>query len=1001
MSLFKVYEPYFKMGVALPTFILNDEPCRRHILRHFNSITLENEMKPANILDMKKNHDEPDRYNFEPAIDFSKAERMLSFAKDNGINMRGHTLVWHNQTPEAFFHENYDENKPYLSREDMLKRLDGYIKAVLNYVQETYPGLIYAWDVVNEAIGDDHKGMRESNWTKVVGDDFVIEAFRIARKYVADGVKLFYNDYNSFITEKREAIIKYILKPLASEKLIDGMGMQSHFVMFDEHDSHFREFRKSLNAYGAIVPEIHSTELDIHNNDPGAESQQMLALKYKEFFATLLNAKKEGTANITSVTFWGLHDGVTWLSGFRKEKSYPLLFTDCLIPKDCYWGVVSIPGLFEGDVQDRLPHGQRFNFWEKDIRITKELHVNCNADNADDGNDGSKNRPFKTIQAAANIADAGTRVWIHAGEYRETVCPMHGGSDAEHMVVYEAVPGEEVIIKASEEVTEFKKSEGWEMRRIGIEADFDKVRIWEAKIDPDKYRGYNPFCAINMIHDRLYIEYDKTDMLTYLNRRGMVFCDGKPLLQVPLYCNMAEHEGSYWVEANGMTVHFRLPGDDSPDNHRIEFTCREQCFAPDIPFLSYIKVKGIICAHAATGAPVPQRGAISAYRGHHWVIENCTVDWSNCVGIDIGDECWHHTHEPRITGRSVVRGCTIKDVGVCGIAGLGASEMLIEDNIITGTGWQKMELSWEAGAIKLHFSVNGLIRRNIFKDTLRADHIWLDVENQNNRITANLFLDGIEQREAIFIECSRDDVNLIDNNIFWNVEGRFDPSKLPVEPGSTGWYKMSELEGVNGYAVYGEGTDHLQVVNNFIGNVRSAGYFQRPTSFRFGEFGMRGGTSRDASIVNNIFYDCKEAAIKFPTADNYSEGNVFTRQFGGGYLRVINPAPQTNLDLQAWKEFYGFDKKGTEARFKVDIDTEKFTMVFNEDDAVCEAASWNEKSPRMLPDPAALSPVWGYKGINSDFYGNGYSFMRIPGPFANIKSGEVISIDPRKQSCLS
>ena len=109
----------------------------------------------------------------------------------------------------------------------------------------------------------------------------------------------------------------------------------------------------------------------------------------------------------------------------------------------------------------------------------------------------------------------------------------------------------------------------------------------------------------------------------------MVFCDGKPLTQVSLCNGLGEKDGTYWVEANGQRVHFRLWNDEDPADHRIEVTCREQCFAPDEPFLSYIKVKGLTCAHAATGAPVPQRGAISCYRGHHWIIEDCTVDWSN------------------------------------------------------------------------------------------------------------------------------------------------------------------------------------------------------------------------------------------------------------------------------------------------------------------------------------------------------------------------------------
>ena len=408
---------------------------------------------------------------------------------------------------------------------------------------------------------------------------------------------------------------------------------------------------------------------------------------------------------------------------------------------------------------------------------------------ASDENDGSEAHPFRTINRAAQEAMPGTRVRIHAGLYRECVKPAMGGTDPEHMISYEAFGDGDVVISASEEVKDFIPSEGWMLNRGRGAVQPEGVCVWEYDLDPDLFRGYNPFCAVNILHDRLFIEYDKTDMTTYLNRRGCVFCDGKPLKQVPLYGGMAQEDNTYWVEANGQKVHFRLEYDEDPKDHRIEVTVREQCFAPDKPFLNYIRVKDLVCEHAATGAPVPQRGAISAYRGHHWIIEGCTVYWTNGVAIDVGNECWHHTHRPdEMIGYSVIRNCTIQDAGVCGIAGMFAERMLIEGNVIEGTGWQKMELSWEAGAIKLHNSVNALIRNNIFRDTFRADHLWLDCGNENNRITGNLFLNGIEQREAIFIECTREGINLIDHNVIWNVEGRFDPARVPVEPGSSGWY---------------------------------------------------------------------------------------------------------------------------------------------------------------------------------------------------------------------
>ena len=624
-----------------------------------------------------------------------------------------------------------------------------------------------------------------------------------------------------------------------------------------------------------------------------------------------------------------------------------------------------------------LPDGSSFHFWEKEPVITRELFVSAGDPAAADDNDGSAAAPFRTIGRAAEVAEAGTRIRIHAGTYRECVRPARGGEDPEHMISYEAYGDGDVVVSASEEVTEFIPSEGWMLRM----KDKEDVRIWEYDLDPDLFRGYNPFCAVNIIHDRLFIEYDKTDMTPYLNRRGCVFCDGKPLEQVPLYYMLGQRDNTYWVEANGMKVHFRLAGDGDPHDHRIEVTVREQCFAPEKPFLNYIRVKGLTFEHAATGAPVPQRGMVSAYRGHHWIIEDCTFNWSNTLAVDVGNECWHHTHRPdEMIGYSVIRRCRIRDAGVCGIAGLYAEEMLIEDNVIEGTGWQEMELSWEAGAIKLHNSVNGLIRRNVFRNTLRADHLWLDCGNENNRITCNWFLDGIEQREAHFIECTREGVNLIDNNVIWNVPGRFDPSKVPQEPGSSGWYKLRETEAVNGYGVYGEGTDRLYVAHNLIGRCRHSGYYLKPVGFRM--HGMdRGGTSRDAKIINNIFYDCGEAAIDFPTRDNTAEGNLYVRM-QGGYLRVMYPEPEVCLNLPAWQEFCGFDREGQNAWFDIEVDTENRTVAFRTAKEGPFAMPRQLERLQMILDPEQVKPVAAAEGVPCDLTGAPRTGEPVlPGPF--------------------
>lgn len=629
------------------------------------------------------------------------------------------------------------------------------------------------------------------------------------------------------------------------------------------------------------------------------------------------------------------------------------------------------------DYTAQLPNGEMFEFWEIPQEYDRDIHVNNQHPQASDTNDGTPERPFQTINAAAQIATPGTRVLIHGGVYRETVQPAIGGLGPEKMISYEAFGEEEVIIKASVDVKNYKPSTGWRMTR-GFPEDPSKtqgIKVWEIELDPEDFKGYNPFCAVNILHDRLFIEYDKTDMTTYLNRRGMVFIDGRPMKQVPLYYMLCECENTYWVEANGQKVHIRLTGDDHPQNHLVELTNREQCFAPKVPFLSYIRVKGLTMAHAATGAPVPQRGSLSCYRGHHWIIEDCTIDWANGTGIDCGNECWHHPwSKEQIIGNTIIRRNTIQNVGVCGIAGMFVKNMLIEDNLITGTGWQRMELSWEAGGIKLHNSVNSLIRRNIIRECYGCDALWLDVGNENNRITSNLFIDGINSREHIFIECTRDVENLIDNNIIWNVEGRYDKNAVPEEPGSSGWYKTTETDFRNGYGIYLEGTDRLRMVNNLIGKCEKSGFFAKVVAFRL--MIKRGGTSRENKFFNNLFYQCGEAAVIIPNQHNELDGNAYSKM-PGGYLRVMYPEPEMCLDLPSWQEFCGFDKAGCERDITIDIDSDALTMDI----------TIHGELPIVKADPK----------VCTDYFGERDEGFRTAGPFKEMEGGRLrFNIDPRK-----
>ena len=314
MSLKTVYQPYFRMGAAVPAQVFESTTALGELCAQYDSMTCENEMKPQFLLDEGENRRNAAQYDRCPAVCFEGVRKYLDFAREHGMKMRGHTLVWHNQTPGWFFTEGYrgEEDAPLADRETMLARLEGYIRQVLEFTQTEYPGIIYAWDVVNEAVEDG--ALRRSLWTETVGEDFILQAFRFARKYAKQDVSLFYNDYDTFIPWKRDVICEQVLKPLLSEQLVDGMGMQSHMTM---NTPDLEEYEKSLRVYGSLGIQIQVTELDIHNADPSASSMEALAARYREVFTILTRNKKEGTADVTGVTFWGMQDDDSWLTGFR------------------------------------------------------------------------------------------------------------------------------------------------------------------------------------------------------------------------------------------------------------------------------------------------------------------------------------------------------------------------------------------------------------------------------------------------------------------------------------------------------------------------------------------------------------------------------------------------------------------------------------------------------------------------------------------------------------
>jgi endo-1,4-beta-xylanase len=353
-ALWEIHKEYFSVGTALGARETGIPAYADTAARHFNSITMGNEMKPAYVLDYEQCSSEPETYRLSPAIRTDNLDIGLRFARERGLKLRLHTLVWHEQTPAWFFRERYsgDPKAPLASRELMLGRMENYIRQVLSYCRENYPGVVYCADVVNEAVEPDHRsaenpgGIRAvgNPWYQTVGPDYVERAFAFARKYAAGEIKLFYNDYNCYQYAKLSAIGD-LVSGLQEKGLIDGVGMQGHIGM--GYPS-LEDFQNAIVTLGGSGLEIQITELDIDLAGNREEDLAELASRYKQLVTMFRSIKDRSLANITNVTVWGLTDDGSWLNGPSGAK-YPLLFDRYLCPKDAFFGFA---------LDDSIPLGQ-------------------------------------------------------------------------------------------------------------------------------------------------------------------------------------------------------------------------------------------------------------------------------------------------------------------------------------------------------------------------------------------------------------------------------------------------------------------------------------------------------------------------------------------------------------------------------------------------------------------------------------------------------------------
>ncbi len=334
------------LGGKLPDSYSPDETDM--IVKQYNAVTPENCMKPQPI------HPSETNWNWD------EADALVQFAHDHHMVVYGHTLVWHNQTPQWFFK---DGDKP-ASRDLLLARLETHIQTEVG----RYKGKIRAWDVVNEAIDDRGKNdLRKSNWDKIIGDDFIEYAFRYAHEADPDA-GLQYNDYNIETGAKFQKTLRLLNKLKTDNVPITSVGIQGHWLL----DSvPFKDIENAIVEFGKLGLKVNITELDIdvlprrvaggdlnEINRPGPTTRggpltgTALADAVKrqgDQYGKLFEILHRHHDLMDRVTFWGADDAHSWLNG-RRGNNYPLVFDRQFQPKPAFDAIIhalTIPQNFQ------------------------------------------------------------------------------------------------------------------------------------------------------------------------------------------------------------------------------------------------------------------------------------------------------------------------------------------------------------------------------------------------------------------------------------------------------------------------------------------------------------------------------------------------------------------------------------------------------------------------------------------------------------------------------
>lgn len=302
-----------EIGTAVSSWQLDDPEFIRRLLHDFSLITPENEMK-FEVLQPA-----PGRY------DFSGADKIVAFAENHGLHVRGHTLVWTNQLPEWLITGDY-------SREELLSILQRYIQDVVG----RYRGRIQYWDVVNEALSPDGDIATNNFWMQRIGPDYIAYAFQWAHEADPNAM-LFYNEsYAEGKSLKSDGVITLVMELQEKGIPIDGIGFEMHTGLGWSPDP--LEVAENMQRLRKLSMVVHVTEMDVRIVEPATNDDlDQQAKVYGEILQTCLEA-----LNCSSFATWGMTDDHSWIPYVYPDSGSALIFFGNYEPKPAYYSMRDI-----------------------------------------------------------------------------------------------------------------------------------------------------------------------------------------------------------------------------------------------------------------------------------------------------------------------------------------------------------------------------------------------------------------------------------------------------------------------------------------------------------------------------------------------------------------------------------------------------------------------------------------------------------------------------------